>query len=111
MHKLLFIAIVVFLLTSCQEGAFYERNSVIPGQLWDNGNKPELKIQDNTISKGNGIENLPQKDLFEFLSPEHSPNTDLGLFSLLPDAQGEDYEEEQFANQMKKKQYPRKRRH
>ncbi|QQT26291.1 MULTISPECIES: conjugal transfer protein MobB [Bacteroidota] len=78
---------------------------------WNNGNKPELKIQDNTISKGNGIENLPQKDLFEFLSPEHSPNTDLGLFSLLPDAQGEDYEEEQFANQMKKKQYPRKRRH
>lgn len=44
MHKLLFIAIVVFLLTSCQEGAFYERNSVIPGQLWDNGNKPEFKI-------------------------------------------------------------------
>jgi len=44
MHKLLFIAIVVFLLTSCQEGAFYERNSVIPGQLWDNGNKPEFQI-------------------------------------------------------------------
>jgi hypothetical protein len=27
----------------------------------------------------------------------------LGLFSLLPDAQGEDYEEEQFAKRMKKK--------
>jgi hypothetical protein len=27
----------------------------------------------------------------------------LGLFSLLPQAQGEDYEEEQFANRMKKK--------
>lgn len=28
----------------------------------------------------------------------------MGLFSLLSDAQGEDYEEEQFANRMKKKQ-------
>jgi len=70
---------------------------------WNNGNKPELKIQDNLVSKANEIENLPAKDLFEFLSQEHSPNTDLGLFSLLSDAQGEDYEEEQFANRMKKK--------
>ena len=70
---------------------------------WNNGNKPELKIQDNLVSKANEIENLPTKDLFEFLSQEHSPNTNLGLFSLLSDAQGEDYEEEQFANRMKKK--------
>ncbi|MBX9888970.1 MAG: relaxase/mobilization nuclease domain-containing protein [Flavobacteriaceae bacterium] len=70
---------------------------------WNNGNKPELKIQDNPVSKANEIDNLPKKDLFEFLSQEHSPNTDIGLFSLLPDAQGEDYEEEQFINKMKKK--------
>ena len=78
---------------------------------WNNGNKPVLKIQDNPVSKANEIDNLPTKDLFEFLSQEHPSNTDLGLFSLLSDAQGEDYEEEQFANQMKKKQYSRKRRY
>ena len=75
---------------------------------WNNGNKPELKIQDNLVSKANEIENLPTKDLFEFLSQEHSPNTNLGLFSLLSDAQGEDYEEEQFANRMKKKKKGRR---
>ncbi|MDC8026866.1 relaxase [Elizabethkingia anophelis] len=77
---------------------------------WNNDNKPELKIQDNPVSKANEIDNLPTKDLFEFLSQEHSPNTDLGLFSLLSDAQGEDYEEEQFANRMKKKKHPKHRR-
>lgn len=79
---------------------------------WNNGNKPELKIQDNPVSKANEINNLPTKDLFEFLSQEHSPNTDLGLFSLLSDAQGEDYDEEQFAERMKKKKkaYIKRRR-
>lgn len=70
---------------------------------WNDGNKPELKIQDSLVSKANEIDSVPTKDFFEFLSNEHSPNSDLGLFSLLPDAQGEDYEEEQFANRMKKK--------
>src|SRR5690606_30760398 len=78
---------------------------------WDNGNKPELKVQDNPVSNGNTIDNQPTKDLFEFIAQEHSPNFDIGLFNLLPDAQGEDYEEEQFANRMKKKkQYPRQKR-
>ena len=76
---------------------------------WNNGNKPKLKIQDNPVSKANEIDNLLTKDLFEFLSQEHSPNTNLGLFSLLSDAQGEDYEEEQFANRMKKKKKGRRR--
>lgn len=70
---------------------------------WNNGNKPELKTQDNPVSKANTIDNQPTKDFFEFIPQEHSPNSDLGLFSLLPDAQGVDYEEEQFANRMKKK--------
>ena len=76
----------------------------------DNGNKSELKIQDNPVSSAHTVDNFLTKDLFEFLSQEHSPNTDLGLFSLFPDGQGEDYEEEQFANKMRKKQYSRKRR-
>jgi len=70
---------------------------------WNNGNKPELKIQDNSVSNTNTIDHQPTKDLFEFLSQEHSPNFGIGLFSLLPNAQGEDYEEEQLANRMKKK--------
>jgi predicted RNA-binding protein with PUA domain len=75
---------------------------------WNNGNKPELKIQDNSVSNTNTIDHLPTKDLFEFLSQEHSPNFGIGLFSLLPNAQGEDYDEEQFANRMKKKKKQRK---
>lgn len=70
---------------------------------WNNGNKPELKIQPSLVSKANEIDSLPTKDLFEFISQEHSQNADLGLFSLLPDVQGEDHEEEQFIKQMKKK--------
>src|SRR5690606_1156287 len=70
---------------------------------WNNGNKPEIKVQDSPVSKTHTTDDLPTKDLFEFIPQEHSPNFDLGLFSLLPDAQEEDYKEEQFANRMKKK--------
>ncbi len=70
---------------------------------WNNGTKPELKIQDSPVSKTNELDNLPTKNLFKFISQEHSVNYDLGLFSLLADAQGEDYEEEQFTKRMKKK--------
>lgn len=70
---------------------------------WNNGNKPDLKIQDSPVSKKDTWDELPKKDIFEFLSQQHSSNLDLGVFSSLPDAQGEDYEEEQFVNRMKKK--------
>jgi hypothetical protein len=70
---------------------------------WSNGNRPELKLQNRPVSNTDTLENLPTKDLFEFISQEYSQSADLGLFSLLPQAQGEDHEEEQFANRMKKK--------
>ncbi|WP_306354242.1 conjugal transfer protein MobB [Flavobacterium sp. '19STA2R22 D10 B1'] len=71
---------------------------------WNDGNKPELKIRGISASKTNTIDNLPTKNLFEFLIQENTSfNSDLGLFSLLPEVQGEDYEEEQFADQIKKK--------
>ena len=73
---------------------------------WNKGNKLELKIQDSPVS--NTIDNQPKKDLFEFISQEHPQSSDLGLFSLLPQVQGEDYEEEQFANAMKKKKKGRR---
>lgn len=67
-------------------------------------------MEENFVSKKDTLEDLPTKDLFEFISQEHSDSSDLGLFSLLPEAQSEDYEEEQFAKQMKKKKsYQRKR--
>ncbi|WP_260377566.1 hypothetical protein [Candidatus Ornithobacterium hominis] len=77
---------------------------------WNNDNKPELKTQDTPVSKANTLDDLPTKDLFEFSPQEHLTNFDSGLFSLLPDAQGVDYKEEQFAKRLKKKKYyPRKK--
>ena len=72
-------------------------------EWWNNGNKPELNIQDGRASTIDIVDSQPKNVPFEFISQENSPNSDLGLFSLLLDAQGEDYEEEQFANKMKKK--------
>lgn len=74
----------------------------------NNGNKPELKILDSLVYKTSELDNLSTKDLFEFISQEHSANYDMGLFSLLPDAQDENYEEQQFAKRMKKKKKGRR---
>ncbi len=88
-------------------GSALDRNRNLSANVfndwWNNGNKPELKIQDSPVSNTDTLDHQPTKDLFEFLSQEHSLNTDIGLFSVLPDAQGVDYEEEQFAKRMKKK--------
>ena len=70
---------------------------------WNNGNKPQLKMQENVFSKKNTLDDLPTKDLLEFIPQEYSPSFDMELFSLLPDAQGKNYEEEQFAKLIKKK--------
>jgi hypothetical protein len=70
---------------------------------WNNGNKPELKVPESPVSNTDTLDHQPTKDLFEFISHEHLHSSDLGLFSLLPQAQGEDYEEGQFAKRMKKK--------
>jgi hypothetical protein len=90
---------------SVWNGSALDRNlsANVFNDWWNNGNKPELKTQDNPLSKTNTIDNQPTKDLFEFIPQEHSQNFDIGLFSLLPDAQGVDYKEETFAKRMKKK--------
>lgn len=96
---------------SVWNGSALDRNlsANVFNDWWNNGNKPELKLQDSPVSKTNTLDNSPTKDLFKFALQEHS--ADYGLFSLLPDAQGVDYEEEQFAKRMKKKKrYPRQRR-
>ncbi len=90
---------------SVWNGSALDRNlsANVFNDWWNNGNKPELKIQNSPVSKTNTLDDLPTKDLFEFIPQEHSTNFDLGLFSLLPAAQGVNYGEEQFANRMKKK--------
>lgn len=77
---------------------------------WNNGNKTESKMQENVFSKIDTLDDLPTKDLFEFIPQENSASFDMGLFSMLPDAQSEDYEEEQFANQMKKNKIKKRRK-
>ena len=96
---------------SVWNGSVLDRNlsANVFNEWWSNGNKPELKIQDSPVSKTNTQDDVPIKDLFEFIPQEHSPNSDIALFSLLPDALGVDYEEEQFANRIKKKKKGRRK--
>jgi hypothetical protein len=81
---------------------------------WNNGLKPEVKNTKNTetILTKTVSESLPPDkphNLFDFLNNEVSVQADdghsilEGLGGLLPLAQGEDYEEQDFANKMKKK--------
>lgn len=97
---------------SVWNGSALDRNlsANVFNDWWNNGNKTESKMQEYVFSKKDMLDDLPTKDLFEIISSEHSDSSDLSFFSLLPDAQGENYEEEQFAKRMKKRQYPRKKR-
>ncbi|CAI9685629.1 relaxase [Elizabethkingia anophelis] len=76
---------------------------------WNNNIKPEIKepaLQQPKISTSNDAD-LPAEEphhLFDFLTTEkHEDGLIEALGGLLPEAQGEDYEEQDFANKMKKK--------
>ena len=76
---------------------------------WNNGNKPEIHLQDpNDVKSTNtslmsGL-NRPAENEKINPNPSDATNTLSDIFgSLLPQTQGEDYEEEAFARQMKKK--------
>lgn len=83
---------------------------------WNNGNRTERPVQEiaskNTAPVSRET-NQPQ-ELFDFLGKEdmqysHQENNLIEAFGgLLPEAQGEDYEEEAFANKMKRKVKRRK---
>ncbi|PVX46765.1 relaxase/mobilization nuclease-like protein [Flavobacterium sp. 103] len=84
---------------------------------WNNGNKTDLQEKENTASQkithvGNEIR--PPHSLFDFLGKEETfysgqENNLIEAFgSLLPETQGEDYQETNFANQMKRKGKRRK---
>ena len=78
---------------------------------WSNNNTPDIKKPNEPqakLSLPNGTEDLPAENphhLFDFLnSDKHEDGLIEALGSLLlPEAQGEDYEEQDFANRMKKK--------
>lgn len=77
---------------------------------WNSNIKPEIKETDepqNKLSQSNNIEDLPAEKphhLFDFLNTEKHEDGLIEAFGgLLPEAQGEDYEELDFANKMKKK--------
>lgn len=77
---------------------------------WNNNIKPEIKepvVQPPKISTSNDAD-LPAEEphhLFDFLNTneKHEDGLIEALGGLLPEAQGEDYEEQDFANKMKKK--------
>ncbi|ALU24828.1 relaxase/mobilization nuclease domain-containing protein [Myroides sp. 1354] len=65
----------------------------------------KTSAQNQSSTTGNTVEKEETHSLFDFLNKEQ-PTDDLlidGLGGLLPEAQGEDYEEQEFANRMKKK--------
>lgn len=66
----------------------------------------KTSAQNQSSTTGNTVEKEEAHSLFNFLNKEQ-PTDDLlidGLGGLLPEAQGEDYEEQEFANRMKKKE-------
>ncbi|SDG17540.1 conjugal transfer protein MobB [Epilithonimonas hungarica] len=82
---------------------------------WNNNIKPEIKktaIQQPKLSQSNNNEDLPDEKphhLFDFLPTEkHEDGLIEALGGLLPEAQGDDYEEQDFANKMKKKRIRKK---
>ncbi len=77
---------------------------------WNNSVKPEIKEVDEPKAKlfpSNNTKDLPPEkphQLFDFLNADkHEDGLIEALGGLLPEAQGEDYEEQDFANRMKKK--------
>lgn len=84
----------------------------------NNGNKMGQPVQENVTSKNNTTTNeeiQQPHNLFNFLGKEgmsysSEENNLIGVFGeLLPNAKAEDYDEELFANEMKKKTKQRKR--
>ena len=85
---------------------------------WNNGTKIEQPVQGNGVSKNNATINEDVKQshkLFDFLVKEnmsysHEENNLIEVFGgLLSNGKAEDYDEELFVNQMKKKARRKKR--
>jgi hypothetical protein len=91
-----------------------EFSANIFNNYWNNNIKPEFKEASQPqqkVSHSNDEDNLPSEkphQLFEFLNTDkHEDGLIEALGSLLPEAQGEDYEELDFANRMRKRKRKR----
>ena len=86
-----------------------ELSANIFNDYWNNNIKPEIKEASVPIPKQSTSNDadLPAEEphhLFNFLTTDkHEDGLVEALGGLLPEAQGEDYEEQDFANKMKKK--------
>jgi len=87
-----------------------ELSANIFNNYWNNNIKPEFKElsqPQQKVSHSNDKDNLPFEkphQLFDFLNTDkHEDGLIESLGSLVPEAQGEDYEEQDFANKMKRK--------
>jgi len=87
-----------------------EFSANIFNDYWNNNIKPEFKEPTESqqkISQSNDTEDLPSEkphQLFDFLDADkHEDGLIEALAGLLPETQGTDYEEQNFANKMKKK--------
>ena len=86
-----------------------ELSANIFNDYWNNNIKPEIKEASVPIPKQSTSNDadLPAEEphhLFDFLTTDkHEDGLVEALGGLLPEAQGEDYEEQDFANKMKKK--------
>ena len=87
-----------------------ELSANVFNDYWNNNIKPEMKepaLQQPKISTSNDAD-LPAEEphhLFDFLNTteKHEDGLIEAFGGLLPEAQGDDYEEQDFANKMKKK--------
>ncbi|WP_291115928.1 conjugal transfer protein MobB [Empedobacter sp. UBA7248] len=87
-----------------------ELSANIFNNYWNNNIKPEFKEPSQPqqkVSHSNDKDNLPFEkphQLFDFLNTDkHEDGLIESLGGLIPEAQGEDYEEQDFANKMKRK--------
>ncbi|KGO08690.1 relaxase/mobilization nuclease domain-containing protein [Elizabethkingia bruuniana] len=91
-----------------------EFSANIFNNYWNNNIKPEFKEASQPqqkVSQSNDEDNLPSEkphQLFDFLNTDkHEDGLIEALGGLLPEAQGEDYEELDFANRMRKRKRKR----
>ena len=85
---------------------------------WNHDISPEIKESNQPylrVTPSQTEEELPAEknhELFDFLNMSGTDETDIieSLGGLLPEALGEDYEDQEFANRMKKKKKKRKRK-
>lgn len=93
-----------------------ELSANIFNDYWNNNIKPDIKesveLQPKISTSNDG--NLPAEEphhLFDFLTTgKHEDGLIEALGGLLPEAQGDDYEEQAFANKMKKRKKINKKR-